>query len=218
MQPLKRYPRIDRDVSIDVHEDENANLWAISYADFLMALLSFFILFFSLDNSGQDKIIQLLNKEFSESKQNNYSRQQSLAETTNTSDLFKALNNLPIKVQKTSSKLSIDFPDNIFPVGKHVTDAKNNEFIKTVLQKLLPYKEKINIYFEGHADTTPSHRKIQSIVVDNFVLSSLRAATALSAAKDLGYDEKTLFIQAASSHQRNSRSLSLHIFLSTEEK
>jgi hypothetical protein len=39
----------------------------------------------------------------------------------------------------------------------------------------------------------------------------LRASSALFLAKQLGFSEKNLFIQAASSNLRNSRSLSIRI-------
>ena len=56
-QLKKRLPRIDRHQGIHVAEDENQHLWAVSYSDFLMALLAFFILFFSMDDTKKDQLI-----------------------------------------------------------------------------------------------------------------------------------------------------------------
>lgn len=46
-----------------IHEvqDDTAHLWAVSYADFLMVLLSFFILFFSVDKVTKQTIIQKIS-------------------------------------------------------------------------------------------------------------------------------------------------------------
>ena len=67
MQPAKRklLARVERDDEVTFHEDENAHLWAVSYSDFLMALLAFFILFFSMDDTKKDQLILNLAQEFS---------------------------------------------------------------------------------------------------------------------------------------------------------
>ena len=51
-----RLPRVERARAIHL-EDETSHLWAVSYADFLMVLLSFFIIFFSLDKKTKDSVI-----------------------------------------------------------------------------------------------------------------------------------------------------------------
>ncbi len=67
MRPKRSLPRIDREETIEVHEDENAHLWAVSYADFLMALLSFFILFYSVDEQKRDSLILNISQQLAES-------------------------------------------------------------------------------------------------------------------------------------------------------
>lgn len=219
-QPLKRYPRVERDTIIEVHDDENAHLWAISYADFLMALLSFFILFFSMDESGQGKIMLLLTKEFSQSgaqtSQKLNGHTDSSLKKVKTSLLVNALKDFQLQIKSDDKSLSIDFPENIFERGSYKITKDESTLLKRVLEKLLPYQNQIKISFEGHTDDTPSQRRIQSLVVDNFLLSSLRASATLFEARELGFNEKQLFIQASSSHARNSRSVSLHIFVNAE--
>lgn len=221
MQQLsKRYPRVERDESIEVHDDENAHLWAISYADFLMALLSFFILFFSMDENGQGKIMLLLTKEFSQSgaqiSQKLDGNTDSSLKKVKTSLLVNALKDFQLQVKSDDQSLTIDFPENIFERGGYKIAKEDSALLKKVLEKLLPYQNQIKISFEGHTDDTPSQRRVQSLVVDNFLLSSLRASTTLFKARELGFDEKQLFIQASSSHARNSRSVSIHVFVNAE--
>ncbi|RYZ61654.1 MAG: hypothetical protein EOP09_19695, partial [Proteobacteria bacterium] len=61
---VKRYARVERDEVSGVHEDENQHLWAVSYSDFLMALLAFFILFFSTETPERQKLILELAGQF----------------------------------------------------------------------------------------------------------------------------------------------------------
>lgn len=213
----KRYPRVERDLIVEVHDDENAHLWAISYADFLMALLSFFIVFFSMDEGEQGKVMLMLTKELSQSndkanlKSDGYSNK--MLPEVKTAVLVNALKDFPLQIKSDDRVLSLHFPENIFTSGNYQIAKADSVIIDSVLQKLVPYKDKIKISFEGHTDDIPSHRRIQSLVVDNFLLSSLRASTTLLRARDAGFDEKTLFIKASSSHTRNSRSVSMHIFV-----
>lgn len=47
-----RLPRVER-TDDEFHVEEGGELWAVSYADFLMVLLSFFVIFYSSDKNNQ---------------------------------------------------------------------------------------------------------------------------------------------------------------------
>ncbi len=222
MLPLKRLPRIERDSPAEVPEDENAHLWAVSYSDFLMALLSFFILFFSMDDQSQSQLLVQLSEEFSNSadktqlqsieKQrdpNSELRKDNIS-VQGLNSVFKELN---LETDATHQRFIIDFPKDFFKNGQYAIPKKEETLVVTVLNKLKPYEKDIKIYFEGHTDDKPSHKKINTLVIDNFLLSSLRASNALLIAKNIGFQENNMFIQAASSHKRNTRSLSMHIVI-----
>ncbi|HEY1079064.1 MAG TPA: hypothetical protein VGE46_03170, partial [Bdellovibrio sp.] len=83
--------------------------------------------------------------------------------------------------------------------------------VKKVLAPLKPYASQLNFYFEGHTDKDPLKKSRTTIVKDNFILSSLRASAALDIARTTGFPEDHMFIQAASSNIRNSRSLTIRI-------
>ncbi|MNY45037.1 hypothetical protein D3C86_1801120 [compost metagenome] len=83
--------------------------------------------------------------------------------------------------------------------------------VEKFLNIIKPYEKNVNLFFEGHADASPLKIHRNNIIVDNFVLSSLRASSALGFAREMGFSEKIMFIQAASSNLRNSRSLSIRI-------
>ena len=224
MRPLKRMPRVERDSPTEVHEDENAHMWAVSYCDFLMALLSFFIIFFSLDEKSQSQLFLQIEKEFTDLAQKKSGAHGNSEGRTPDSDkkqemsskaLLQTLKDLNVETHTDLNRFVVDFPKDFFSNGDYKVLHDKKELVSLVLNKLKPFEKEIKIYFEGHTDDRPSHKKIESLTVDNFLLSSLRASTALLIARDLGFQEKNMFIQAASSHKRNTRSLSMHVVLDT---
>jgi len=116
-----------------------------------------------------------------------------------------------VSVDKKKESLIVNFPNDFYKPGRHPINLEKEVLIKDFLKLVKPYHTQVNLYFEGHADDTPLKLHKNSIIVDNFVLSSLRASTALGVAREAGFSEKNMFIQAASSNLRNSRSLSIRI-------
>ena len=228
MQARKRIrlPRIERDEPVFVYEDENAHLWAVSYADFLMALMSFFILFYSADPSKKNSVIFNLAKQFDskgkgelanaggKTKGTGGGLAAAISDKVNDrlpSSLSDSLSRFNVSLDKDHESIVINFADDMYSAGKHEMYKEQVVVLKEILEKIKPFSESINLYFEGHADNRPIQVHKTDIVVDNFVLSSLRASSALIIARDMGFEEKKLFIQAASSNIRNSRSLSIRI-------
>lgn len=212
----RRLPRLDREIITEVHEDDNGHLWAVSYADFLMVLLSFFILFYSIDNKSRDSLILKLSQEFSkDAPKGSQSAGRGPSATSftkqNHEDLFQSIQGLNLAVSKDHLSLVVDFPDDLFPTGRYKLTNKQTQTLTNLLEKLRPYDGKVNLYFEGHTDSAPLIVHRNELVTDNYMLSSLRAMIALNLAKTLNFDEKTLFMQANSSNIRNSRSLSIRI-------
>ncbi len=219
-RPEKRLPRIERDEVVAVGEDENQHLWAVSYSDFLMVLLSFFILFFSAEAPQKQKLILELASHFTsppagagsgsgQSTGNDSDNSESKRRMP--SGVFARLKGLNVTVDKEKESLIINFPNDLYGPGKHRIEHDKAAMIENFLNVMKPYQGQVNLYFEGHADTTPLKIHRNEIVVDNFVLSSLRASSALGLARGMGFSEKNMFIQANSSNLRNSRSLSIRI-------
>lgn len=211
MPANKRYPRIERDERINVQEDENSHLWAVSYSDFLMALLSFFILFFSMEPEATEKpFLKMISQITATTEigtglkiENNNSRLPA--------GVVESLKKLDVKLSKEKDSFVIDFPNDFFSSGEHRINVARENIIVRFLDLVKPYDDQIDLYFEGHTDDTPLQKHKNNIVVDNFVLSSLRASSALQIARRAGFSEKHMYIQAASSNLRNSRSLSIRI-------
>lgn len=211
----RRLPRLDREILVEVHEDDNGHLWAVSYADFLMVLLSFFILFYSIDNQSRENLIFKLSEEFSKSP----THQQVSGRTPSTvgftqvdhQNLYESIKGLNLSIVKDRTNLIVDFPDNLFLTGRYKLTSDQVKSLSLFLEKLKPYDNQVNLYFEGHTDSKPLVIHRNELITDNYMLSSLRAMTALNVAKTMSFDEKNLFMQANSSNIRNSRSLSIRI-------
>lgn len=214
MQHKVRYPRIERPEHLTIEEDANATSWAVSYADFLMVLVCFFVLFFSLDESSQKSMILKISASF---KGKTLGSAETKTSTTSAKSidiekvLAKDLSALNISFTKDKNSIVIHFPENLFATGKYDLSAENLDSLKSIFTKLIEFKTHLRLYFEGHTDDQALHRQVSNIVIDNYLLGSLRAAMALKVAKSMGFAEKDMFIQTTSSHQRNSRTLSVKI-------
>lgn len=205
--PDLRFARIERDEGVEIVEDENSHLWAVAYSDLLMVLLSFFILFFSIDNIERDNLIIDLARGIASDVKGLTTDPKAIS----TKSLYADLKKLNIQLVQEKENLTLNFPNELFKPGKYHIDKTQASEITKALEMLVQYKGKINIYFEGHADSTPILNVKNNVVQDNFVLSSLRATSALQLARKMGFSEKQLFAQASSSNTRNTRSLSLRI-------
>lgn len=204
----ERYARIDRDEVVEIMEDENSHLWAVAYSDLLMVLLSFFILFYSTETHQRENLLMNLARGLATEVK---STPQQGASDQHTKSMYADLKQLNISIVQEKENLTLNFSNELFKPGKfHIQKNQEIEIVK-VLDVIAKYKDQINIYFEGHADSTPVLHGRNKIIQDNFVLSSLRATQALQLAKKQGFPERHLFAQASSSNTRNSRSLSLRI-------
>lgn len=219
-----RLPRIDRDGEIKVQEDENQHLWAVSYADFLMALLAFFILFFSMEDSSRSDLIHTLSLQFQKAslvaspEENKPRFPSSVGDIPMSASLLEKLRILNVSLAEQEKSLVIKFPENYFAPGKYKIDRENKATMTTLLEVIAPFKEHLNIYFEGHSDNEPVKSSRTAMLTDNFVLSSLRASSALHFAREHGFPEDHLYISAMGSNSRNSRTLSLRLESRVEKK
>jgi flagellar motor protein MotB len=209
-----RLPRIDRDVEVKIHEDENQHLWAVSYADFLMALLAFFILFFSMDEPRRDDLLQTLTLQFEKAsltKSAQTERSPNSVPGSLSAEMMSQLKILNVSFIPQGRSLLVNLPDDYFRPGRYRIDSKNRQVMIRLLELVKPYSEHVNIYFEGHSDEEPLARAKTPVLTDNLVLSSLRATSALNFAKGMGFQSDHLFISGMGSGQRKTRTLSLRL-------
>ena len=210
-----RLPRIER--GEDFHlEDETAHLWAISYADFLMVLLSFFILFFSTDNQTKDDIIEVISKK-TQKISGGSADSSSLAGTAGTGidgvdvdSLLDVLKARSITVEKLHRKIIFKFEDNIYGLGEFKLTKKSQTELFAVLDLLKPYYQAVDITIVGHTDSLKmKQRERDQLIKNNFDLSVFRATRALEAAIGHGAPIEALAAKGSADFRRNSRTLSL---------
>jgi flagellar motor protein MotB len=216
-----RTARPDRDdTPPQIHEDSHS--WAVSYADFLMVLLSFFIIFFSVDGNKKTDLIDQIAAETlgaGKNKPAGYTNK-SLTNTRLPSGVAEVANGVDgmfVERPDKSQKLYIYFDDNIYAPGQLDLNEAQIQNLRKILSSLQPFMDNISITFVGHTDSTAVSISRNRFIDDNFDLSSLRATKALQQAARLGFNPTKMFAKGVAEHSRGSRTLSLIIAPSEED-
>lgn len=210
----KRLPRIERIETKTVHDDEHQHLWAVSYADFLMALLSFFILFFSVDSPKQNEVLFQITEVFQKSGGGSGTEGGGVGGTGFSrlpASLKESLGAYNFGVEKENNAIVINFPDDIFAPGQYELTKANRELVKKFFDVIHPFRDKLSITVLGHTDLKPLKQTRGRFLKDNFALSGFRASSVIDMAIQSGFPEKSLMFQAGGPNVRVSRSLSIRI-------
>ena len=215
-------------------EDENGHLWAVSYADLLMVLLCFFILFFSVDKEKKLSVIQtiLLSSNLGSSSAKGKARTVASSgssagsasgysasnpplqpgEAQKPGEVFKYLRatlaGLDISSIEESDRLLLLFPENIYKLNQVNLPSEQEKRLRSLVKKLLPFKDLIQLTFVGSTDSAPIRNK-STWVQNNFELSSLRANNAMNIASKVGFPKKGLRSMAFVEFERNLRTFSI---------
>ena len=209
----------DATESQDLHHENES--WAVSYADFLMVLLSFFILFFSIDHNKKKNVIEQILLE-TKGTGGGVSPQEASSTISprspsgkprnlDMSEITGRLANLSWKVEQKSKKVIIHFPENIFPPGTIAITNSAKENLDEVFELLTPFLNDIEITFIGHTDDIQLRHRDSDYLKDNFDLSVLRATNALKYATQNDIPIEILGARGKANLLRNTRSLSLVI-------
>jgi flagellar motor protein MotB len=201
--------------------------WAVSYADFLMVLLSFFIVFFSFDEkSALHNIVVSLNNNAPTAAAGAGAGNGSgsgagggllNAEKTDTVEKFdtEVLSKVAgvFKLNKTETSVTkervvVDLPADVYRLGSYTVPRAQ---LDSVLKALIPYQGEISITVMGYSDSNafPDGAK-KRVVKDNLTLSSMRAAYASNYIQQI-LPQTQVLIQASEEGKRQTRSLSLVI-------
>lgn len=213
-KPTRKPRLIRRETRQEIHEDGHS--WAVSYADFLMVLLSFFILFFSVDETKRQEIIdKVASAAQSKGGANAQGKNRSIAKEdrlpAGLADITTGVDGFYTQRANNSQKLFIYFDNDIFKPGQIDLPPAQIEKLKNILGRIEPFLDKINVTFEGHTDNTQVTLVKNRYIDNNFDLASLRATKALQLAVRAGLDPTKLFAKGVAEHSRGSRTLSLVI-------
>lgn len=194
--------------------------WAVSYADFLMVLLSFFVIFFSIETKKEkDSLIFKIMSEIKGDAQGKGTGREGASvaagkpfSETDAAALANRFKGFTTVVGKDPASLTVMFPDNVYAKGSYKLTGKALEEFRVVMATIQPFADQVEVLVTGHSDslgvrTLAGVQKFE----DNFELSSLRASAAIREAMALGISETNLRARAASSTERNTRSISITI-------
>lgn len=224
-----RPSRVERRQENHVHDD-SSHLWAVSYADFLMVLLCFFIIFFSADENQKQSVIQkiFVTQENGNSGNGSSSSQRDLASKHQGSDasveetatgtatfsrkaLETALEDYSLSKFDNSEGLLVHFKDDLYEKGSFELSINQQNALNNFLKKVFPYRDQVSMTFIGHADADRIHPGSKKIYKDNFDLSAIRATRALQYAVKHGFPEDQVSAKGNSKNSRVTRSLSVLI-------
>jgi flagellar motor protein MotB len=202
--------------------------WAVSYADMLMVLLSFFVLFFSLDDNpagykAQMRMIAMAvnGKETLSSTGGKGLPGGPVAEADSYPDfseehlqkvatLADALKMGGLKIQNRGDKLVVDLEDATFGKGEYHVNGKLQEQVEKFQERLMAHKEEVALTIIGHTDDRPLRYR-NELLADNFDLSSIRALTVLKMMVKAGFPKEQATARAAGQFERNSRSITFEV-------
>jgi flagellar motor protein MotB len=204
--------------------------WAVSYADFLMVLLSFFIIFFSMDKKTLLHSISADLHKFAAANgkgNNSGSAKGPYAGSGQGTGLGSSISDDQGIIRKIASsivgakpilakspdKVILDLPADIYAVGEYELDPN---LLNPIIEQLRPYAEHVNIIVVGHADSISFAEKKKNIMRDNMTLSSVRASFA-SIYLRAKLPQTVIWTQGMSENKRNTRSLSLVVELKNKE-
>jgi len=202
-------------------------LWAISYADFLMVLLSFFIIFFSMDgkNKGLSKVFVDLQKIGQITKQSDIdnglpenSKTTDKASAKSSSEVLKSLSNKFSQTflvdDKGHDKIVINLPENIFTSSSFNPPV---EYLNILVEQIRPHETSIRLKVIGHSDSLNFANKGKRLVNDNLTLSGIRATYAANYLKAF-YPKLQISAEADDQNLRVSRTLSIEVYVLGEVK
>lgn len=222
MSELAKKPRklrVERMARLPDAGGDDSHSWAVSYADFLMVLLSFFVVFFSQNEEQRGILIDIISagqtgaasKAAAGPTGAGSAAQSGLPEQT-----YQSLKEIADRVpgfellRDTEKQLVIlNFPDNIYAPGQYELRGEASQILDDVLIQLKSQIQNFEVRFVGHTDDVQLQRRRGKTLETNFDLSSLRASRALERAVKLGLPPSQLSTRGKAEFSRNSRTLSI---------
>lgn len=173
------------------HEEHNDELWAISYGDMITLLLSFFVIYFSVDPKkgemekldnhmiSQFKTLDLkANKKYSPTLEID-TKSKKVGEAPK----FEALKNA--KITKIDDRLLVTFESmSFFETAQTEPNKTGTITLQAFAEKFLPYAGLYKIGIKAFTDNRPVTNRHR--YKDNMELSALRALAALRVLQKAG--------------------------------
>lgn len=177
--------RLSKKLNQDSHEEhENDELWAISYGDMITLLLSFFVIYFSIDPKKND-MDQLDNHLVTSFKMMDLKKTKALPPTVENLGQGKKLQDAPkfegfknAHITKVDDRLLVTFEQmSFFNVAVVEPHKVGEHTLQSFATNFLPYAGLYKIGIKAFTDKTPVSNKHR--YKDNMELSVLRALAAM---------------------------------------
>jgi flagellar motor protein MotB len=209
---------------------DSEGTWAVAYADLLMVLMSFFVIFSSFGTESSQNELYKIAVNLSQissgagtgtragvgsgagtgtggvAKEEEKPLQLVLPE-----DVFSELSRQKLHYINEGKSVLVSFDGDQFAPGSFEIRADLKNQLSHIADVLAPYKEHIQILVVGHADSQVVKNHINPYMKDNFDVSSLRALAATRYLSQQGISPSHLLSQASSDNEISKRSLSLRI-------
>lgn len=178
---MKLRVRAHHSQSESLHEDSEGT-WAVSYGDMVTLLLTFFIVFFSLD-PNEEKVekrkslnLALVN-ELQRLPANIEKEQSSHGQAKIDTKIVEQLNG---KVHEYGDRLLVEFPEvSFFNSGEVVLTQQGAQSLRLFMRKYLPYAGQYKVSIQAFTDARKVQQKKGRRFKDNLELSALRAISAM---------------------------------------
>ena len=210
--------RVTRKTNVEVELGESHG-WAVSYADLLMVLLSFFVLYFSFAEDNPDTVndqLQRIALSMQGMTPKEVARVMRSRDTADMSSLAAVLKIEGIKVTQNQDHLLVELEKGIFRSADYRLQAPLRAQLDAVIGKLKPFEETLTLTVIGHTDKLPLIPR-NEFLTNNFDLSSMRALSALKYIIEKGFPENRVSARAASSYDRDARSITFELRVAKPE-
>lgn len=230
MQPDRqvRHIRVER-VENHIVEDDTAYLWAVSYADFLMVLMSFFVLFFSVNPENRPDLLMQVAQAISPKATGSGNGAATdkgmlgagagagaggfgMPGTMLATQLKDRLARFNLTIESEHDRVFVRMLPGMFEKNAFRLQKEAAESLDSIFSVLLPFKDRIRVTVIGHTDSRPLKGKLfNGWIEDNFDLSVQRALQGLKRARVAGFPQGALAAQGSAEYQVDGRSLTLMI-------
>lgn len=176
----------------DEHIDQEGS-WMISYGDMITLLLSFFVIFFSMDFAEKnDNLLEAsLISQLSQDTEN-LNEKFTVGNTTDP-ESFKDDAQLIIDNSQKGQMTVFFKGQSFFDSGETQLNANGEKNLRKFIKKFLPFAGKYKVKIQAFTDATPV-TKNKYRYKDNTELSALRSIAAFKVFKDMGVPDQRVEI------------------------
>lgn len=198
------------------HEEvDTEGTWAISYGDMVTLLLSFFVLFFTVDQKAeqsqqlQESLLASLKSIESEEKESKkHSSNLNIGEEKSNDIDKRIVEKLGAEVHKIGQRIVVEFPGvSFFNLGKVELNQQGREQLARFVSVYLPYAGKFNLGVHSFTDTRQVLKIKGRRFQDNLELSALRSVASMRVLQARGIPLHAMKISGLGELEVTSREL-----------